>query len=396
MKKFEKLDQFFSQIKNLGFWQRVFRWRALRNLSYEAFEEYKKLIDSLDATNEQLSAASMKLELLSNDQAHTKEECAKLQNTLNITSFKKESLEEECANLNKENAIFKKTEDARLQDYNEKLATLTAVSERVQNEREVEKQRLQEKEIQRLTEMKETWAKHETNVKEVIKRICQKHTIQYVDQVPFKGKPDNTVQICDEYIIFDAKSPSSDDLTNFPAYIKAQTESVKKYIKESDVRKDIFLVIPSNTVDVIESFCFDMADYKVYVVTVDVLEPLILSLQKIEDYEFAEQLTPEDRENICRIIGKFAHLTKRKMQVDLFFTKEFIDFLKKCETNLPEDILEKVRDYEKAEKINPPRESRTKQILTKDLEVESDLMQSGIEKLPLIESRPTLPAESKA
>lgn len=467
MKKYEKLSQFFELIKNLGLWQRIFRWRPVQTLSYEAFEEYKNLIALAASNEEQLVVSSNKIDLLNNDNSHIKAESAKIQNLLDVTNTKLSSVEtalsalkvalasreeaikqsdkkiieqqaelkslreklasletmlsgaeatlaskeenikqsdkkvleqqielkslkenihslgEKVAALNEENAIFKKTEGDRRQSYEAKAATLNTITAQVQNEREAEKQKNQDREIQRLAAMKDTWAKHQASVQETIKMICQKHTIEYIDQVPFKGKPDNTIQISEEYIIFDAKSPSSDDLKNFPTYIKTQTESVKKYVKEANVRKDIFLVIPSNTVDVIDNFSFNMADYNVYVVTIDVLEPLILALRKIEDYEFVEQLTPEDRENICRIIGKFAHITKRKIQVDLFFTKELIDVLKKCEANLPQDIMEKVVEYEKSEKINPPRESRAKQILTKELEAENENVKGGIKKLPI-------------
>lgn len=462
-----ELSLFFDKIKGLSFWQRIFGWRPIQTLSYEAFEEYKNLIALVTSNEEQLAVFSNKIDLLNNDNSHIKAESAKIQNLLDITNEKLTSVEtafsalkadlasreetikqsdkkiieqqaelksvkeklvsletmlsgtettlaskqenikqsdkkimeqqielkslkeninslgEKIAVLNKENAIFKKTEDDRRQSYESKTATLDTIAARVQNEREAEKQKNQEKEIQRLAAMKDTWAKHQASVQEAIKMICKRHTIDYIDRVPFKGKPDNTIQISDEYIIFDAKSPSSDDLKNFPTYIKTQTESVKKYIKEANVRKDIFLVIPSNTVDVIDSFSSNMADYNVYIVTIDVLEPLIIALRKIEDYEFVEQLTPEDRENICRIIGKFAHITKRKMQVDIFFTKELIDILKKCEANLPPDIMEKVIEYEKSEKINPPRESRAKQILTQELETESESIQTGVKKLPM-------------
>ena len=77
-----------------------------------------------------------------------------------------------------------------------------------------------------------------------------------------------------------------------------------------------------------------MGDYNVFVITIDSLEPIILSLKKIEEYEFAEQLSPEERDNICRIIGKFAHTTKRKIQVDQFFTNQFIELLVKCKNDL--------------------------------------------------------------
>lgn len=426
--KAEKLGLFFEKIKNIGLWQRIFRWCSVRELSYDAYEEFKKLTESLDRTikdaeqtkssvlglskdNEYLKSEKIKLEssqenlkgnlnVAKEENSNLKAAVAKKDETIRLSETKiherekelavvKEQISQlaiEIAQLRRENTVFKQTEVDRKIEYDNKVATLSVIINKNQKDREVELEERHKEEIQRIESMKETWAKHQESVEQAIKMICQKHTIEYIDKVPFKGKPDNTIQISDEYIIFDAKSPSSDDLKNFPTYIKAQTESVKKYIKEANVRKDIFLVIPYNTVDVIDNFSYNMADYNVYVVTIDVLEPLILALRKIEDYEFVEQLTPEDRENICRIIGKFAHITKRKMQIDLFFTKELIDILKKCEANLPQDIIEKVVEYEKSEKINPPRESRAKQILTKELEAENESIQAGIKKLPLYEN----------
>jgi hypothetical protein len=173
-------------------------------------------------------------------------------------------------------------------------------------------------------------------------------------------------------VIFDAKSPAGDDLENFPRYLKIQTESVKKYIRQENVKSDIFLVIPANTLDVISQFSYNMGDYYVYLITVDSLEPIILSLKKIENYEFAEQLTPDERENICRIIGKFSHIAKRKIQIDYFFSYQFLDILSKCNIDLPADIYKSVQEFEKAEKLNPPQEKRAKQILLDDLLAESE------------------------
>jgi hypothetical protein len=112
-----------------------------------------------------------------------------------------------------------------------------------------------------------------------------------------------------------------------------------------------------------------MAEYQVYIVTHECLEPVVLALRKIEDYQFVDQLSPEDREKICHVIGKFAHATKRRMQIDTYFFNEFLGLLKSCES-LPEEILKKVVDYEKAEKMNPPMEKRKKLIPIKELEHE--------------------------
>ena len=134
----------------------------------------------------------------------------------------------------------------------------------------------------------------------------------------------------------------------------------------------------SNTLSVINQFTYNIGDYNVYIITKDALEPIILSLKKIEEYEFADKLSPEERDNVCRIIGKFAHTTKRRIQIDQFFAEEFLDTLQKAK-QLPTDILESVIQFENAEKLNPPMEKRKKQILTKDLKEKSEEIQKEIE-----------------
>ena len=64
--------------------------------------------------------------------------------------------------------------------------------------------------------------------------------------------------------------------------------------------------------------------------------------------------------------------TKRRIQIDSFFAKQFIELAYKSETDLPKDILEKVKEFEKSEKINPPIEKRAKAISTKELEADTD------------------------
>jgi hypothetical protein len=185
--------------------------------------------------------------------------------------------------------------------------------------------------------------------------------------------------ICDEYVVLDAKCPGSDDLTNFPNYLKDQAEKAKKYSKQENVKSDIFFVVPSNTLDYLDLFVYRHGDHNVYIISVDALEPVILGLKKIEEYEFAEQLSPEDRENICRVLGRFAHLSKRRIQVDSFFAKQFIELAYKCESDLPKDILESVIEFERAEKLNPPQEKRVKAIPIAELEKERKLINQEAE-----------------
>jgi hypothetical protein len=306
-----------------------------------------------------------------------------LSNELSALKQKLESRENELNYLREENTKFKSAEEERKKQHENSINNLDVTIKRIQFERNQEKEKEYQLELEKFRKQKETWINHEENVKSRVKTICNKHGVEYIEMVPFKGKPDNTLKINDEYIVFDAKSPASEDLTNFPLYIRNQAESVSKYAKEENVRREIFLVVPTNTLDILEQFEFRLSDYTVYVISVDALEPIILSLRKIEDYEFAESLSPEERENICRVIGKFVHLSKRRIQIDGFFAKQFFELVYRSEADLPKDILEKASEFERNEKLNPPTDKRAKQISNRELESDAtktstDASQQGI------------------
>lgn len=294
----------------------------------------------------------------------------KVELDLELANIKKdlEKIQDELLKVKDINSQFLLCEESRKQEHSQQTATLKNIQDSIQAVRDKEIKDLHDAEIERLNNLKFTWANHQENVRQAIKSLCGKHTIEYLSKVSFKGEPDNTLKICGECVIFDAKSPRGEDLNNFPNYIKEQSEKAKKYAKEENVKKWIFFVVPSNTFEVLETFVYHLADYDVFIITLDSLEPVILSLKKIEEYDFADQLNPEDRENICRVLGKFAHLSKRRIQIDTYFISQFMELAYKCESDLPSDILEKVIEFEKAEKLNPPQEKRVKAISLSELE----------------------------
>ncbi len=297
--------------------------------------------------------------------------------------------------LKNETIAFEKAEEGRQKEVNKNIATALILQQSLEKEKErLNDERVKEKEDV-LTKMKLKWSDHEKDVQNHLQLICRNNVITYVSQEDFphpRNKPDSSIEIMDQLIVFDAKSPANDDLSNFPKYIKNQTEALKKYAKHDNVKNDLFLVIPSNTLEVINQFHYNVGDYNVYVITKDALEPIVLSLKKIEEYEFADKLSPEERDNVCRIIGKFAHTTKRRIQIDEFFAREFLDTLTKAGSQLPRDILENVIKFENAEKLNPPIEKRNKKILTKDLKQQVDNLEKEMEirKIPKISTQTDL------
>jgi len=280
------------------------------------------------------------------------------------------SIEQERNTLKTKVTTLESKEETRNESLRKSLDKSNALQESLEKEKErLNDERVAEKEAH-FESMKKQWGEHEKDIENHIQMICKNHILTYIPQEEFpypRNKPDNTVKISEQYIIFDAKSPSNDDLSNFPNYIKNQTDNLKKYAKHKDVKKDLFLVIPSNTLEVIKKFTYNMGDYNVYVITKDAVEPIIISLKRIKDFKLVEKLSPEERDDICRIIGKFAHTSKRRIQIDQYFAEEFLDTLKKASSQLPREILKSVIDFEGAEKLNPPMEKRNKQILTQEL-----------------------------
>lgn len=372
------LKAFVDKVKTVSFWDRLFHWGQVKKDLVDAAAGLAALQAEASASAQTLGATTLQLSVLQERERQKEGQLQSLQLELCTLRERVLNTQRELQQSREEAIQLKKEEAFRLQKYSEEIASLQELKQQLHEVRTRELDERHQEELERLNAMKETWAAHQTEVQGRMKLICQKHTLTYVDKAPFRGEPDNTLFICDEYVVFDAKSPAGEDLKNFPQYLKAQAEAARKYTKIDGVKKDIFLVVPTNALQVLSQFVYNMADYDVYIVSVDVLEPLILSLCKIEDYEFAEQLSPEERENICRIIGKFAHLSKRRIQIDSFFARQFIELAYQCENNLPADIHQKVLEFEKSEKLNPPQEKRAKSISTKELEAEHQKMETEI------------------
>jgi hypothetical protein len=449
---FDNLKKLIDRLKTIGFLERLFSWRKVRELLIDAVSDLQKITGNADnlveknteykttnsglvkdldlakatiitqkaeienqkaAIQEQIGQLSglnssiaskettiesqknrvnqleistglqaQQNEQLNKDYTAISQEIATVKENLRKTTERKNQLEidneglrinngnlqNERDALRQQNTQLLTEEEGRKVKYESDVATLTSIRDQIQGERNAEVEAKNNAEIERMIKLKQTWNNHQGNVKSIIKNISNKHIIEYVEIFPLKGDPDNTLKICDEFVIFDAKSPGAEDLTNFPIYLKDQAEKAKKYAKQEGVKKDIFFVVPTNTLEKLTQFVFNLGDYDVFIISIDSVEQIILSLKKIESYEFAEMLSPEERDNICRVLGKFAHLTKRRIQIDSFFAKQFIELAYKSEADLPKEFLNKVIEFEKSEKLNPPVERRAKAISTKELE----------------------------
>jgi DNA repair exonuclease SbcCD ATPase subunit len=158
-----------------------------------------------------------------------KTETTTLKEKLSNTESERNNLRNETTSLKKEEETRNETLRKSIEASNTLQESLTKEKERVNDDRVKEIQDRHEK-------MKLKWGEHEKDIENHIQLICKNHIIKYISQEDFpypRNQPDNSIEIMDQLIVFDAKSPANDDLSNFPKYIKLQTESLKKYDSSS-------------------------------------------------------------------------------------------------------------------------------------------------------------------
>ena len=245
------------------------------------------------------------------------------------------------------------------------------------NARERERKAIELKEFRNKEKedlIKRTWQDHELNVNNAIKLICQEESITFVEEWHHDKKPDNVIQICDEYIVFDAKSPGKNqELSNFPNYIKDQVGRLSKYANHKDVKKHLFLVVPENTIHILKALTYNDSNYCVHIISPQALKITMWSLKQIELYEFADKLSPEDRENLARVYAGSQSYIKRSIQIHNDLNEKGLELIaqnmKLISKKSLEGIKENALEFEKGDIVNVSKQNRGKIIDVEQEEV---------------------------
>ena len=213
------IKQTIQELNTIGFWKIIFRWSSIKNWLITTFLELQKVSEiaeqdhlELERVNRELfivtsakDVAENRLNDLNQDKAGLTAELTFLRNQLRI--------------FESENAQLKNAEEKRYNDHQKSLETLSAFQNNIIAEKEQMKNEQQKQAIAKLESQKQTWQRHQQDVENKMRLLCEKHTIEYVDTVPFKGDPDNTIVISDLFQVFDSKSPRGEDLSNFTTYL---------------------------------------------------------------------------------------------------------------------------------------------------------------------------------
>lgn len=362
----QQLVEQLSKVLKSNLWTRIFSWKQI----WKALTQLKEQLVLLLDNNEDLQSAN---EQLSTEKADAKESLARKEEELRIIKEEQRIKEEKLKSLEaagyknqqlqSELNTFKQEENSRtaVHDLAIKQLEKTQLAITAAEERRVEKE--EEAQRYKLEQLRKTWKLHEDSVKAQLKLLCEQHGIRYTEKFPYEGKaPDNVIQIVNDHIIFDAKAPANENLDNFPTYIKSQVAKLGKYAKFDSVHRHLYLVIPSNCAEIVIQKTYADSNYTVHVITLDSLETILLALKKLEEYEYTEKLSPEDREGIARMLSGLLSYGKRTVQVNTFFNEWFLRFIKENTGRLPADILQAAEQLELGTRINPGNQAANKLI----------------------------------
>ena len=377
------MRQLLQELQNLGWWGRLFGWDRIRRMLLEASAEWEAMQASTAQHNQALQTLQGELLQARQQSGMAEARAVDLQRDKDLLNADLMSARRDVQRLSSELAALTQVDNQRRVELQTNLTSLSQLKERIAEERLQEHQARQEELERKQQRLRQTWQTHQENARNKIRQIAEKHSVPVVDKFPLKGEPDNVLSICEQYVVLDAKSPGGEDLANFGTYLKTQAEAAVKYTKQEGVFGQLYFVVPSNTLESLPQTVFRFIEYTVYVIPVEALEPVILSLVKVDEYLNVKEISPEDRRNIFVILGRFAHLTKRRLQVDQFFANESLSLAAETENRLPEEMRKEVAEIEKSVRLNPPQERTTKEIglgtlSTQHKKIEKGLRERGV------------------
>ena len=161
-------------------------------------------------------------------------------------------------------------------------------------------------------------------------------------------------------MIFDAKVSKA---TNLQTYISEQVKSTAKKVKgKENIYPRIFLVVPTHAVSEMKKTSYYEEGFTFFVVSPEALEPILASLKRIADYEFAEAMDPLERENIVDLIAQFDFHISTRNAADLFLMQHGIETIGKTQSINP-DLAKEVAIKKAKMRVLSQKSSDQKQFI---------------------------------
>jgi len=308
--------------------------------------EYDRLKAELDRKIEDISELKTKVEMVQSekDEMSGKNKAMFAEMTNTKAEFK--SVSQERDGLLKRTQEFEANERRKEKEFDERLEKLEAAKMSLEQER-MRVIREDEEKLQREAEERDRlWADHENSVIASLTDLCKQPIFNFTSysntSLPegFDGslKPDFMIDFLGQYVIFDAKVSKAKSLQT---YVNDQVKKTVEKVKNNDrIYKTIFLVVPATALSELKSHHYTVDGFQLYVVSPEALPPILASLKRITMYEFAEQMDPQQRENIVQMVAELDFHINLRNAADIFLSNLGSEILEKAKRIDPELALE--------------------------------------------------------
>ncbi len=246
-----------------------------------------------------------------------------------------EGLTMERDSLKKSVVKFEADMEQREREFNERLGRLEAAKLSLDQERQRVIREDEERTALELTERDRLWADHENSVIANLTDLTKQPQFLFTSysntSLPegFDGslKPDFMIEFLDQYVIFDAKVSKAKSLQT---YVNDQVKKTVEKVKNNDkIYKWIFLVVPATALSELKTHHYPVEGYHLFVISPEAIPAVLASLKNITRYEFAEQMDPQQRENIIQTIAELDFHINLRNAADIVLSKMGVEILQK-------------------------------------------------------------------
>lgn len=303
-----------------------------------------------------------------------------------------EGLTMERDSLKKAVVKFEADMEQREREFNERLARLEAAKLSLDQERQRVIREDEERMAREMTERDRLWADHENtviaNLTDLTKQPQFLFTSYSNTNLPegFDGslKPDFMIEFLDQYVIFDAKVSKAKSLQT---YVNDQVKKTVEKVKNNDrIYKWIFLVVPASALSELKTHHYPVEGYHLFVISPEAIPAVLASLKNITRYEFAEQMDPQQRENIIQTIAELDFHINLRNAADIVLSKMGVEILqrtRKVDPAIADEVAQK--------KI--PMNAKAAVAASDIKKIVSDLTSQNIEMQTLVS--PSAPVQKK-
>jgi chromosome segregation ATPase len=272
--------------------------------------DYERLKADLDQKTTELGEAKAKLEKAISEKDELSGKGKQLYDNYKNLEADLKIARQERDSLQREVQTYAANDTRKEKEFTQRLEKLEGVKVSLEQERQRVIQEDEAKRARELEERDRLWADHENSVVSILSDLCKQPSFSFTNYTNttlpegFDGslKPDFMIDFLGQYVIFDAKISKSKSLQT---YVNDQVKKTVEKVKDNDrIYKALFLVVPSTALAELKSHHYIVDGYTIFVVSPEALPPILASFKRISMYEFAEQMDPQQRENIIQVIAE--------------------------------------------------------------------------------------------